>query len=508
MTVPSAADRVVVRCPIGVLPDPSRVIGQLFVPGHALAGEREGRASRVVSDVLGLSDAEVATALDDIVVRFEGRHRGLTEMFERHAQRLANRVAPNIELTEQRRLLLGAMFTKEYAVEAASVCNPSAVTSIDQRGLSPGELRFVLSVRQIGEGHRSSIGFRSGVIGRDGALAIDPAGPFTTAGGVEDTILDADMFRGGIADADAESVGWVLDHLGPRFTTHQLMDRLHELEGQQDTRRDVVGTVSRLMERASRTYTVRFPMESALDERVLTPSCAAESNGLEDARFVRFVDDDGTATYYATYTAYDGSAIAQQLLATNDFLAFTSSPLLGAAADNKGLALFPRRIGGHFVALSRHDGETNAVAVTDDLGHWPSAVPLRVVDTSWSSVQVGNCGSPIELDQGWLVLTHGVGPMRTYSIGALLLDLDDPTIVIGQTLQPLIVPHTDERDGYVPNVVYSCGALRHDDTILVPFGIADSRIGFATFTVADVLATMSDDRRVSRPSDQEVANHA
>ena len=228
-----------------------------------------------------------------------------------------------------------------------------------------------------------------------------------------------------------------------------------------------------------------------------------ESNGLEDARFVRFVDDDGSVTYLATYTAYDGSTISQQLLSTTDFEAFDSFPLLGAGAANKGLALFPRRVAGRYHALSRCDGERNALAVTDDLRHWPGATALDVTDTAWSSVQLGNCGSPIELAEGWLVLTHGVGAMRTYSIGALLLDLDHPGTVIGQTGHPLLGPAPDDQDGYVPNVVYSCGALRHGDRLFVPFGIADCRIGFATIGIADVLAAMRD-HTTSRSLDQVV----
>ena len=493
-----------VRSSLGLAPDPGRVVGQLFVPGHALAGERAGRASNVVAHVLKLSDADVTAALDEIVERFGGRHRDLTAMFERHAQRLANRVAPDVELSEQRRLLLGATFTQEYAVEATAVCNPSAVPAPDQGGLAPGELRVVLSIRQIGEGHRSSIGFRSLVIGRDREMSLDHPSPYTTAGTIEDVTLEEEVLRDLPTDVDTESVRWVLTGLGARFTSRQLTERLQQLEAQQDTRRDVSRTSLRLAERASRCYAVEFPMSSDLSERVLTPSCAVESNGLEDARFVRFVDDDGTVTYYATYTAYDGSAISQQLLATTDFQSFTSFPLLGAAAANKGLALFPRRIGGRLHALSRCDGERNSLAASDDIRRWPVSTPLDVAPEAWSSVQVGNCGSPIELDEGWLVLTHGVGPMRTYSIGALLLDLDDPTVVIGQTAQPLITPGPDDQNGYVPNVVYSCGAVRHEDRVVVPLGIADCRIGFATLTIADVLAAMGGgatraQQRSSRP---------
>ena len=481
-----AVDGGVVLCP-----DPTRVLGQLFVPGHALAGESEGRASRVVAHVLGLSDVEASEALADIEVRFGERHRDLTGMFERHAERLSNRLRPDVDLSERQRLLLGATFTQEYAVEATSVCNPSAVPAVDQSGLEPGDVRFVLSIRQIGEGHRSSVGFRQGVFGRDGHVAIERRSPFTTAGTVTDSTLDATLFRDLTGDPASESARWVLGGLGARFTSRQLDERLHELEGQRDTRRDVAGTVSAFIERASRCYRVEFPLSSTLDERVLTPASAAESGGIEDARFVRFAGDDGAVTYYATYTAYDGIAIRQQLLETTDFRTFTSSPLLGQAAGNKGLALFPRPIDGAFHALSRHDGATHSVARSHDIRHWPTAVPLPVADRVWSCVQVGNCGSPIELDEGWLVLTHGVGPMRTYSIGALLLDLNDPAIVLGQTDLPLISPTPDDRDGYVPNVVYSCGALHHADRILLPLGMADSRISFATLTVTDVLDALT-----------------
>lgn len=512
MTADHGTERTVARSATSLRPDPSRVAGQLFVPGHALAGDDGGRASRVVAHVLELTEAEVAAAVDDLVERFGGRHRELTEMFEHHARRLENRVAPDIELSAQRRLLLGATFTQEYAVEATSVCNPSVVAAADQRDVAPGALRFVMSVRQIGEGHRSSIGFRTGVLGHDGRFSIDSRDPFTTTGTITEVTLNADVFSELGADVDADAVRWVLDHVGPAFTSRRLRERLDELETQDDTRRDVPQTVAAFMERASRCFAVRFPAASRVDERILLPSSAAESNGLEDARFVRFVDDDTTVTYYATYTAYDGSAISQQLLATSDFQSFTSSPLLGAAAANKGLALFPRRIGGQFYALSRHDGATNGISRSDDLRYWPASVPLDVADTWWSSVQVGNCGSPVELDGGWLVLTHGVGPMRTYSIGALLLDLDDPTIVLAQTSEPLLAPRPDEQDGYVPNVVYTCGALGHAGTIFVPYGIADSRIGFATFSTAGVLAAMTARHHPNlhpvRAPDQEVTRHA
>jgi predicted GH43/DUF377 family glycosyl hydrolase len=357
-----------------------------------------------------------------------------------------------------------------------------------------------MSVRQIGEGHHSSIGFRAGVIDRLGAVTIDEPGPFTTAGTVEHGTLDADLFRSLADNGDTESTGWVLDGLGDRFGSAELDARLTALEAQHDTRRNVTETADRLRHLASRTYDVQFPPRSTLGERVLVPTTSAESHGVEDARFVHFVDDAGAATYYAPYTAFDGAGISQQLLATTDFRSFRSSPLLGAAAANKGLALFPRTIDGRFAALSRHDGETNAIAYSDDIRRWSTATPIEVPTSSWGAVQVGNCGSPIETDDGWLVLTHGVGPMRTYSIGALLLDIARPTTVIGWTRRPVLTPQPDEQDGYVPNVVYSCGALRHRDVLLVPYGIGDANIGFATVTISDLLAAMDEHPAVTTRS--------
>jgi predicted GH43/DUF377 family glycosyl hydrolase len=473
-------------------PDSSRVIAQLFVPGHDVPMGREARASRVVERILGLDDDEVALTLAAIMDRFGGRHRDLIETFRQHANRIGYRLEPGAELSDERWLLLGATFTHEYAVEAAALCNPSAVAAPDQSHCPAGALRFVMSVRQIGEGHRSSIGFCTGVVDDRGEVTMDERGPFTIAGTVGASTLDADAFCGlaqRIND-DHEAASWVLDGLGEHFTIDDLEARLAQLEAQRDTRRNVAETVRRLRELAARTYSVNFPATSELAERVLYPAASVESNGLEDARFVRFVDDDGTVTYYATYTAFDGKVVAQQLLTTTDFVTFASSPMLGTAAANKGMALFPRRIDGRYVALSRHDGASNAVAFSDDVRQWSTPIPLERPTGPWEALQVGNCGSPIETAAGWIVLTHGVGPMRTYSIGAWLLDLEDPTRLIGRLRHPLLTPLSDEQDGYVPNVLYSCGAVLHGSTLLIPYGIGDQSIGFATVHTDALLAAL------------------
>ena len=374
--------------------------------------------------------------------------------------------------------LLGAAFTSEYAIEGAALCNPSIVAHPDQTGTAAGSLRFVMSVRGIGEGHRSSIGFRTGVIDAAGDATIDDPAPFATVGAATPTLLDAAVFRSELARLDdaGEAADYVFDALGDRFTRADLEEQLNKLQSHLSTRGHAPETMSVIRAIAERTYAVEFSDGITLSERVLWPAMGAEAAGMEDARFVRFVDDDGSATFYATYTAYSGSRISQQLLETSDFQSFTSAPMVGRAAANKGLALFPRRIRGRFAAMSRSDRESNMIAYSDHLCVWPSAHGCQRPTRAWEALQLGNCGPPIETDAGWLVLTHGVGPMRTYRIGAILLDLDDPTRIIGQLRQPLLSPATDEQDGYVPNVVYSCGALVHAGTLVLPYGIGDAAI--------------------------------
>ncbi|HSL60086.1 MAG TPA: glycoside hydrolase family 130 protein [Acidimicrobiales bacterium] len=479
------------RQPLRLQADPTRVIAKLFVPGHP--EPRSGRqVTGAVSHVLALDEGQVGDGLAELRARFGDRHRDLTTTFGHHADRIVSRLPEGTVLTAERRMLLGATFTHEYSIEAAALCNPSFVAAPRQTGAAAGSLDLVLSTRGIGEGHRSSIGFRSASVDEHGHVDVDPTGPFASTGTVSSGTLHADTFRRmarRLSD-DVDATTWVLDALGAEFSRVELDRRLAELEDQDDTRTGVAQTVRRLRTLAERVYRVDFDPTSPIAERVLYPVTRAEVGGVEDARFVRF-EDDGRVVYYATYTAYDGHDIVQQLLETSDFCTFEASPLQGSAARNKGLALFPRRIDGRFAALSRHDGTSNAVAFTDDIRHWPTATPLVGRTRLWSSIQVGNCGPPIETEAGWLVLTHGVGPMRTYSIGACLLDLDDPARMIGELAEPLLSPGPDEQDGYVPNVVYSCGAVRHGPNLVIPYGIGDAAIGFATASVDAVLGAMT-----------------
>ena len=464
----------------------------MFVPGQEGFDHQDSRAAAVVARLLAIDDAHVAAALEEIVGRFGGRHRDLIGTFESHADAVADRLDDGYELSEPRRLLLGATFTSEYAVEGASLCNPSIVAHPDQTGVGAGELRFVMSVRAVGEGHRSSIGFRTGTIDGAGHPRLDPTPRWATTGAAHPAALETAIFRSELhrLDGHGENADYVLDPLGEHFDLGALDAQLDKLRQNDRTRRHAARTIDVIRAIAERTYGISFPAQVALSERVLWPSTSAERQGMEDARFVRFTDDDGRVAYYATYTAYDGADITQQLLETTDFATFTSSPLVGAAAVNKGLALFPRRVGGRYAALSRWDRESNSVAFSDNPRRWSEAGGGQAPAQVWEVLQLGNCGSPIETDAGWVVLTHGVGPMRTYSIGAILLDIDDPTVVLSRLPEPLLTADGADQDGYVPNVVYSCGALVHADTLVLPYGIGDAAIGMATIALADLLGAL------------------
>ncbi|MDT5208379.1 MAG: hypothetical protein QOF67_794 [Mycobacterium sp.] len=483
---------LVTRSPQRIAADPSRVITRLFVPGQEGFESQDTRAGAVLARILALDEDEVRASLDDVVTRFDGRHRDLVGTFRMHAHEVADRIDPARDLSEPRMLLLGAVFTNEYAIEGAALCNPSMVADPDQRGTPAGSLRFVMSVRGIGEGHRSTIGFRTGVVDGAGDITFDDRGPFASVGAVVPTLLDGAVMRRelGRLHGTGEAADYVLDALSDRFTRADLDEQLDKLQIHRRTRGNATATISLIRTIAERTYGIEFADESALSERVLYPAMSAEAAGMEDARFVRFVDDDGSVTFYAGYTAYSGSHISQQLLETTDFRAFTSTPMVGRAANNKGLAIFPRRIGGRFAAMCRSDRESNSIAYSDHPFEWTDSVRCQRPVRAWEALQLGNCGPPIETEAGWLVLTHGVGPMRTYRIGAILLDLDDPTRIVGQLREPLLSPATDEQDGYVPNVVYSCGALVHGGTLVLPYGISDAAIGVATAPLGDLLTAL------------------
>jgi predicted GH43/DUF377 family glycosyl hydrolase len=473
-------------------PDPARVIAQLFLPGEELH-RAHSRASQVVRRVMRLAEDEAERLAAGLIRDFGGRHRDYPELLRRHASIVSAHVEEAHELTAARTLVLGATFTAEYATEDAALCNPSAVLGPDQSGLSAGQARLALSVRGIGEGHISSIGFCSAVVGPGAQWSFEPR-PLpvcmaaTTPACWRRAHLQAVLADQGHLDELAESV---LHALPAEFESADLERALAEAHRDLLTRAGSAATVDLLRTVVSSAYNASFAKDTDLGQRILSPSAEEESNGMEDARFTRFTDDDGTAEYRATYTAYDGRRIAPRLLISSDLRVFQTHRLAGPAARNKGMALFPRKVGGKYVALCRSDGESTSVASSTDGYVWDSPVLVQEPSAPWELLQVGNCGPPIETSQGWLVLTHGVGPMRVYVMSTLLLDLADPTRVVGYSRTPLLSPGPGEQDGYVPNVVYSCGAFLHDDLVWIPYGIDDSRIGVAYAPLAEVLADMS-----------------
>lgn len=474
---------------IALNPDASRVLAKPFVPGLEDVGPTGSRAGAVIERILRLDESEVSDALTDVTKRFAGRHRDIEAIWHAQSERVLPLMNGSHPLSAARKLLIGAYFTHEYAIEGAALANPSMVPWLDTA--SDGSQAFVLSVRCIGEGHRSAIGFRTGAVTADGSIRIDPPSRFVTYAGGEPGVHSRRVFHARLDNLghDLDELAQLLSMLPPMFDDADLGSALAALTS--SSPRPSTDLMTHANALSQWAYRVEFPEETEISERVLWPHAPPEYHGMEDARFVLFHGSDGAATYFATYTAFDRNVISLQLLETNDFRSFTSGPMAGTAALGKGMALFPRQIGNEYVALTRSDRETNGIAMSDDLRHWEATEQVQVPHEAWEATQLGNCGSPIETPDGWLVLTHGVGPMRTYSMGAILLDLDHPTKVIGRTVEPILAPSNAERDGYVPNVVYSCGAMAHGDQLVIPYGIADQRIGVATLSLQELIGSMA-----------------
>jgi predicted GH43/DUF377 family glycosyl hydrolase len=415
-------------------PDPARVVVRPFKPTtepRDLNPTEKTRANHIVDRVLALDPDTAASQLADVLENFQGRHRNLLEIFEARADEMEDAFATHAIFNRTQRQLVGAYFLHEYSFEAAALFNPSIVSHPDQSGAPEGGRRFILSLRAVGEGHVSSLTFRSGSIAADGSVTVDPAA----------RLASTPKLRNRIASPNGDDVE------------------------------------------------VIFKPDEDISERVIFPVTEAQSNGIEDARFVEF-DDGGRKTFYATYTAYSGKAIRSELIETADFLSFRMSPLMGAAARNKGMALFPRKIDGKYAMIARQDNENLYLVYSDDLYYWDGGRAILKPQFPWEFVQIGNCGSPIELDEGWLLLTHGVGPVRKYSIGAALLDKSDPSRVLARSREPLVHPESSEREGYVPNVVYTCGAMRHRDQIVLPYAVSDTFSNFATIKIAALMGAM------------------
>jgi predicted GH43/DUF377 family glycosyl hydrolase len=483
----------VFRSALRLVPEPRRIISKPFLPGGSIHPDGRTRVEHILSRVLALPEDAVATTLSDVYERFASRHLDFTALLERQFLEVASHVPDPSALSEQRRLLVGAYFTHEYSVDAAALTNPSLVQAPHQEGVAPGALRVIMSLRAIGEGHISSIQFRSGVVDAHGRIELDEASRFARTALHRYPSYDKATFRSKLSEMGvaAQPADEVLESLAERFSLESLEGRVRAVERAHGADPDALHVLRTIHWLASSNYESTFHGDSAPSERIVFPSGPTESHGMEDARFVRFRYDDGSVTYFAPYTAYDGLRILPQLIETRDFMTFRMTTLNGSAAVNKGIALFPRLVDGSFVALARLDNENNYLIRSNNVRFWHDQQLLQTPRAPWELVQLGNCGSPIETEAGWIVITHGVGPMRTYALGALLLDLKDPAKVIGCLEHPLLTPASDERDGYVPNVVYSCGSMRFGDWIFIPYGTSDEGARVATVKVDDLLSALS-----------------
>jgi predicted GH43/DUF377 family glycosyl hydrolase len=478
----------ITRSTVTLDPDPTHVLARPF----RIMGDH--RSVKVTARVMALPENQVHALLEGVRAEFGDRQLKIDEFLRRRFDEVSPFVLDGQKLSEERKLLLGGYFTHEYSLEAAALFNPSMVPHLDQSNLPPGSLRFILSLRATAEGHVSSIAFRSGVLDAACNVAMDlPSRYSLEPMQVPNSTFEKPLFQRKLQELRLMGTfnQEVLNGLPDAFTMEELRASIlrtaKPLEQAQETTKNIARETLML---AQSNYEVQFAPESNLSERVLFPVTPSQSNGIEDARFVLFQREDGTRIYYATYTAYDGKMILPQFLETSDFLRFKFITLNGPAVENKGMALFPRKINGLYAMLGRQDAENIYVMFSDHLHFWDTMQLIVEPKFPWEFVQLGNCGSPIETEAGWLVISHGVGPMRKYCIGAFLLDRDDPAKVIGRLPEPLIKPNINERDGYVPNVVYSCGSLVHNRQLVIPYGISDYATTFATIPVEQVLAAM------------------
>jgi len=506
-------------------PDPSRIIARfLYVSDE--------RSADIIRKVLALPEKEVNIAMSQLLRGYARRHRNISRIFEKHFARLAP-VFDKIEINQEdlsisQKALIGSYFTMEYSIESAAFFNPSVIENPDQSETRSDEKRVIFSFRATGEGHISSIVFRSGVLDRNNNLVIEPVGKMLAeADVIKRNVYDKKAFQDkllemhdqgnaippAILDKHDEEPGqgniipaviidkhdemqdqrtdispaFILDKLGDSFTYGELMKNLEIARKDSGLTEDHVKIMNQMMWLASSHYEITFSMDSAISERVIFPISATEQKGIEDARFVKFTDDNGEVTYYGTYTAYDGLATLPKLIKTTDFYTFKILPINGEIAHNKGMALFPRKIKGKYVMLCRIDGVNNYIAYSDSINMWNEAKIIQQPKYPWELMQIGNAGSPIETEDGWLVITHAVGSMREYSLGATLLDLENPEKEIGRLSSPLMVPNETEREGYVPNVIYSCGSIVNNNDLIIPYAMSDHSSSYATVDLRELL---------------------
>jgi len=514
-------------------PDPSRVIARFL---HL----NDERSADIIKHVLSLSDKDIKIAMSQLLRDFSRRHRNISRIFDSHFERLTpildKMEIKKDDLTISQKALIGSYFTMEYSIESAAFFNPSIVEDPDQSELKDDEVRVIISFRATGEGHISSIVFRSGILDKHNNLLVEPVGKMLAEAdkiirntynkksflekldGMHDKVnpispslvqsLDEiqnpdNVIPSAVVEKNEPvsdpttvvSADFILDKLNEVFTYGELMKNLEKAIKDPEIKQDEIKLINQMLWLASAHYEINFSIDSAISERVIFPVSATEQKGIEDARFVKFIDDNGDITYYATYTAYDGMTILPKLISTKDFYNFKILPINGEIAQNKGMALFPRKVNGKYVMLCRIDGVNNYIAYSDNINIWRSAIMLQQPKYHWEFVQVGNSGSPIETEDGWLMITHSVGPMREYTLGASLLDLNNPEKELGRLNYPLMMPNEEEREGYVPNVIYSCGSIVHNGELVIPYAMSDYASTYATINLKELLDALKSSKQ-------------
>jgi len=478
-------------------PDSSRIISRFLYT-------TESRSIEIINTIMAMPESDVINTLNPLLRDFSTRHRNITRIFKKHVDKLQHifdKLGINMdELSKSRKALIGSYFTMEYSIESAAFCNPSIIEDPDQSELRPDEKRVILSFRATGEGYVSSIVFRSGILDRNNDLRLEPVGKMLD----EPDVITQSIYNKGIFQEkllemqDPEhsvSPAFVLDKLGDSFTYDELMQCVNNIKLKEPLSSESI--VNHIMWLASTHYEIDFSIDSAISERVIFPVSSSEKKGIEDARFVKFTDDDGSITYYATLTANDGVTIMSKLIMTTDFYHFRILPMYGEIAHNKGMALFPRKINGKFAMLCRIDGVNNFIAFSDKINVWREATLIQQPKFPWELIQIGNSGSPIETESGWLVITQAVGPMKKCVISASLFELDNPQKEIGRLNSPLIMPNETEREGAVPNVIFSCGSVVHDNDLIIPYAMSDHSTTYATVNLKELLYELSDSESTS-----------
>uniref|UniRef100_UPI0032162A82 glycoside hydrolase family 130 protein n=1 Tax=uncultured Draconibacterium sp. TaxID=1573823 RepID=UPI0032162A82 len=478
---------IVSRKEVKFNPDPSRVIARFYYTN-------DERSKAIIKQVLSMPEDEAKVALNQVLRGYSKRHRNISRVFETHFNKLHHllnelNIAPD-KTKEEVKVLIGSYFTMEYSIESAAFFNPSVVEDPDQSELQIGEKRVIFSFRATGEGHISSIVFRSGILDKDNNLQIEPVGKMLDeAENIKRHIYNKEQFKAQLYELQSNKkvTSNIFSRLGDDFTYGELSRSVKRTKEELQLSSSKERQVNQILWLASSHYEIKFSLDTAISERVIFPVSENERNGIEDARFVKFTDDDGAVTYFATYTAYDGMAILPKLIETKDFYYFKILPINGEIGRNKGMALFPRKINGKYAMLCRIDGVNNYIAFSDKINVWNDAKLIQEPRYPWEFIQIGNCGSPIETEAGWLVLTHAVGQMREYVLGASLFDLDNPAKETGRLKTPLLMPNEEEREGYVPNVVYTCGSIIHNNNVIIPYAMSDYKSTYATVDLTELL---------------------